>query len=84
MKKMYAFLWHASNEPDKQLTVGSFCESAEVEKSNMKEARKILSIWLMKKQKACRIKNCEHTTVVTKELTQEMAMYYIAGMVKVK
>lgn len=76
---MYAFLWHV-NHGDmiaSEGAGGSYCESAETEKSTENEAKSVLEAWLEKRQKACSDSGCEHTPIITEELSPEMIM---AGM----
>jgi hypothetical protein len=86
MVELYAFLWHV-NTDDMMVSEGAggnYCESAETKRPTKKEARKVLKAWLNKRQKACKDKGCEHTPIITDELSPKMIMAGMtAGMVKV-
>lgn len=76
MAKLYAFLWHVSHE-DMMASEGAggyHCESAEVEKPTDQEAQQILKAWLDERQKVCMDTGCEHTPIITAELSPKMIM----------
>ena len=79
MKKLYAFLWHVNHEDQmaSEGVAGSYCESAETEKSTKKAAKSTLKAWLTQRQKACSDSSCEHTPIITDELRPKMI---VAGM----
>lgn len=86
MTTLYAFLWHVNCEEmnASEGASGSRCESAEAERQNKKEAKKALETWLAKRQKACKDSGCEHTPIITTELTLKMIMSGMtANMVKI-
>ena len=86
MAKPYAFLWHVNHDDmvASEGAGGSSCESAETEKSTKKEAQKVLKTWLEKRQKSCSDSGCEHTPIITDELSPKMIMAGMTtGMVKV-
>lgn len=86
MATLYAFLWHV-NLNDMAASEGSgglHCESAEAEKPIKKQAKKVLKAWLDKRQKACSDPDCEHTLLITDELSPKLILSGMtAGMVKV-
>lgn len=87
MKKMYAFLWHvnvgAMNVSEG--AGGSSCESASCEKKTKKEAGALLKTWLKQRKSACGNLECEHTPIVTNELSPKMIMSGMtAGMIRLQ
>jgi len=79
MVKLYAFLWHVSVEEivASEGASGYHCDSAETEKLTREKAEKILENWLQERQRTCKVKNCEHTPIITSDIRPKMIM---AGM----
>ena len=74
MVRCYAFLWHVNHENMRasEGTGGFYCESAETEKPTRKAVEKALKIWLDQRQQACNDAGCEHTPIITDELSPNM------------
>lgn len=86
MAKLYAFLWHVNHNDmvASEGAGGSHCESAEADKSTEKKAKSVLKAWLAKRQESCGDSDCEHTPIITDELSPKMIMAGMtANMVKV-
>lgn len=86
MTKLYAFLWHVNHDDmvTSEGAGGSYCESAETEKSTGNETKSVLEAWLAERQESCDDSGCEHTPIITNELRLKMIMTGMASnMVKV-
>lgn len=86
MAELYAYLWHISgkNMGISEGAAGSWCESAETNKSTKKKAKNVLKTWLDKRQKACQDPDCEHTPIITDEFDKMFLAGMTENMVKIR
>jgi hypothetical protein len=79
MKKIYGFLWHVDSGAltASEGSAGAYCQSFETESEDALAAETIIRVFVQRHMVACQDSGCEHTPIITRELTPKMIM---AGM----
>lgn len=76
MKKIYGFLWHVESGvlAASEGSAGAYCQAFETESENELAAETIIHVVVSRHMAACQDSGCEHTPIITEELTPKMIM----------